>query len=76
MSSLSLSPLIAEAVLKKMLPSYFVLGIDESYEDGFSIVGIHLKVLVGEGSPDSLDQDESEVKLSVMDGQGLAQGLK
>ena len=47
MSSLNLSPLIAEAAFEKMLPSDFVLGIDESSEDGFSIVGIHLKVLVG-----------------------------
>ena len=69
MSSLNLSPLIAEAAFEKMLPSYFVLGIDESSEDGFSIVGIHLKVLVGKGSRDSfLDQNESKVDFSVMDG--------
>ena len=40
------------------------------------LVGIHLKVLVGEGARDSLDQNESEVKLSVMDDQSLAQGAK
>ena len=72
MSSLNLSPLIAEAAFDKMLPTYFVLGMEKSSEDGFLIVGIHLKMLVGEGSPDSLDQDESEVKLSVMDGQSLS----
>ena len=75
MSSLNLSPLIAEASFEKMLPSYFVLGIDESSEDGFLIVRNHLEVLVGEGSADSLDQDEREVELrSGMDGQSLAQG--
>ena len=51
-TSLNLSPLIAEAAFEKMLPTYFVLGINESSVDGFfAIVGIHLKVLVGEGSP-------------------------
>ena len=55
MLSLNLSPLISEASFEKMLPSYFVLRIDESFEDGFSIVGIPLKVLVGKGSPDSLE---------------------
>ena len=59
MLSLNLSPLISEASFEKMLPSYFVLRIDESFEDGFSIVGIPLKVLVGKGSPDSLEQDQS-----------------
>ena len=69
MSSLNLNPLIAEASFEKMLPSYFVLIIDKSSEDGFSIVRIHLKVLVGKGFPDSLDQDESKVRLSEMYGQ-------
>ena len=76
MSSPNLSSLIAEAAFEKMLPSNSCLGIDESSEDGFLIVGIHLKVLVGKGAPDSLDQNENEVKLSAMDGQSLAQGAK
>ena len=59
-----LSPLSAEASFEKMLPSYFVLGVDESSEYGFSIVGIHLK--------NSLDQSESKVELSVMDCQSLS----
>ena len=72
MTSLGLSPLIAESAFERMLPSYFVLRIDESSEDGFSIVGIHLKALVGKGTPDSLYQNEREVELSVMDGQSLS----
>ena len=71
-SSLNLSPLIAGVSFEKMLPSYFVLRIDESSEDGFLVVGIHQKVLVGEGSPDSLDKNESEAELSVMDDQSLS----
>ena len=35
---------MAEASFEKMLPSYFALGVDESSEDGFSIVRIHLEV--------------------------------
>ena len=68
MSSLNLSPLIAEASFEKMLPSYFVLGIDESSEGGFLIIRIYLKLWVGKGSMDALDQNKSEVELSVMDG--------
>lgn len=49
------------------------MGTDESSEDGFAILGVHLKVLVSEGFPDALDQNESEVEeLSVMDSQGFA----
>ena len=55
MSSVNLGPAIAESAFEKMLPSYAVLGIDESSEDGFAIVGIHLKVLVGEGSLNALE---------------------
>ena len=31
---------------------------------------------LGEGSPDSLDQNESEIKLSVVNGQSLSEGAK
>ena len=45
--------MFTESTFKKILISDFVLlGVaDEDTEDGFAIVGIHLKVLVGERSP-------------------------
>ena len=73
---MDLSPLIAEAAFEEMSPTCFVLGVDESSEDGFSIVGIHLKVWIGEGSPDSLNQNESKVELSVGDDQSLSNSTK
>ena len=76
MSSLNLSPLIAGVSFEKMLPSYFVLQVDKSSEDGFSVVGIHLKLWIGLGSPDALDQNESDVGLSVVDGQSLSKSAK
>ena len=46
MSSLNLSPVIAELAFEKMLSSYAILGVDDkSSEDGSGIVGINLKVL-------------------------------
>ena len=76
MKSLHLGPLIAESAFEKMLPSYFVLWVDKSSEDGFLVVGIHLKLWIGEGFPDFLDQNESEVELSVVDGQNLSKSAK
>ena len=72
MTSLNLGPLTAESSFEKMLPSYFVLGVDKSSEDGFSVVGIHLKLWIGKSSPDALDQNEGEVELSVVSGQSLS----
>jgi hypothetical protein len=54
-SSLELGPLFAEASFEEMLPSDFVLGVDQHSEDGFAIVGVHLEVLVGESAPNALD---------------------
>ena len=64
--------MIAEAAFEKMLPAYFVLGVDKNSEEGFLVVGIHLKMLVGGDSLDALNQNESEVKLGVVDGQSLS----
>ena len=75
-SSLNLGPLIAEVAFEEMLASYFVLGIDKSSEDGFSVVGIHLKLWIGKGSPNSLNQNESEVELSVVDGKSLSKSAE
>ena len=44
--SLDLGPLFAEEAFEKMLPSDFVLGVDERSDDGFAIVGAHLEALV------------------------------
>jgi hypothetical protein len=49
-SSLDLSPLFAESSLEKVLPSDFVLGVDKGSKDRFSVVGIHLKVLIGKSA--------------------------
>ena len=76
MPSLNLDPLAAESAFERMLPSYFVLGIDKSSEDGFLVVGIHLKLWMGKSSPDALDQNECEVELSAVSGQGLSKGAK
>ena len=73
---MNLGPLTAELAFEKMLPSYFVLQVDKSSEDGFSVVGIHLKLWIGLGSPDALDQNESDVGLSVVDGQSLSKSAK
>jgi hypothetical protein len=63
MSSLNLSPLFAELTFEKMLPSDFVLGIDKGSKDRFSVVGIHLEVLIGESVWNALWQNESKIKL-------------
>jgi hypothetical protein len=43
----------------------------------FAVVGVHLEVLVGESTLNSLDQQhESEVRLRVIVGQGVTQGMK
>ena len=57
MSSLNLSPVIAELAFEKMLPSYAVLGVDEGSVDRFAIVGIHLKWVVGKGALNALKED-------------------
>ena len=67
-----MGPLVAELAFEKMLPSYFVLGVDKSSEYGFSVVEIHLKLWIGESTPDALDQNEGEVELSVVSGQRLS----
>ena len=63
-----------------MLPSNLVLGVDKHSEDGLVIVGIHRKVLVGEGALNALNvlkkENESKIELGVMDGKGIAQGSK
>ena len=56
-----------------MLPSDFVLGVDEHSEDGFAIVGIHLKVSVGESASNASQQSESQIELGVMDDKSFAQ---
>ena len=61
MPALNLSPVCAEAAVEKMLPSYSVLGDDEGSEDGFAIVWIHLKILVGEGARMPLKENESQI---------------
>ena len=78
MTSLNLGPLVAESAFEKMLLSYFVLGVDKSSEYGFSVVGIHLKLWIGKGSPDSLNQNEGKgkVELSVVSGQSLSKGTR
>jgi hypothetical protein len=43
-----------------MLPSDFVLRVDEQVECVFVVVGIHLEVLVRESTSNSLDQHESK----------------
>jgi hypothetical protein len=53
-SALDLGPMEAKSAFEKMLPSDFVLGVDDSAEGGFAIVGIHLEVLVREGASNSL----------------------
>ena len=52
---LNLGPLFAESSFEKVLPSDFVLGVDQHSEDRFAIVGIHLKALVRESASDALD---------------------
>ena len=76
MTSLNLGPLAAESSFEKMLPSYFVLGVDKSSEYGSSIVRIHLKLWIGKGSPDSLKQNEGDVELNVVSGQRLSKSAK
>ena len=78
MSSLYLGPLAAESAFEKMLPSYFVLGgVDKSSEDGFSVVGVHLKLWIGKSTPDSFsDHNEGKVELSVVSGQSIANHAK
>ena len=53
--------MFAESTFEEMLPSYSVLGVNEGSEHWFSVVGIHLKLWIGDGSSDSLDQNECEV---------------
>ncbi len=65
-SALNLGPMEAESSFEKVLPAYFVLGVDESSKDGFSVVGIHLEVLVCEGASNALDEDESKIELRVI----------
>ena len=46
-------------------------------EDGFAIVGmIRLKVLIGESASDTLQWNESQIELGVVDDQSIAQGSK
>ncbi len=52
-SVLYLSPMNAKLAFEKMLPSDVVLGVGESSKGWFSIVGIHLEVLVREGASNS-----------------------
>ena len=61
MPSLNLSPVCAEAAFEKRLPSYSGLVVDEGSEDGFAIVGIHLKVLVGKGASNAVKEDEGQI---------------
>jgi hypothetical protein len=42
----------------------------------FTFVGVHLEVLVGESTSNSLDWHESKVGLHVNVGQGVTQGAK
>jgi hypothetical protein len=51
-----------------MLPSDFVLRVDEQVACVFVVVGIHLEVLVRESTSNSLDQHESKVGLHVIVG--------
>ena len=44
--SLNLGPLVAESAFEKMLPSYFVLGVDKSSEDEFLVFWIHLRLWI------------------------------
>jgi hypothetical protein len=53
-STLNLGPMEAESAFEKMLPSDFVLGVDEHSKDGFAIIRIHLEVLVREGASNAL----------------------
>ena len=76
MPSLYLGPLVAKSAFEKMLPSYFVLGVDKSSEYGFSVVGIHLKLWIVKSSPDALDQNEGKVELSVVSSQSLSKSTK
>jgi hypothetical protein len=71
---LNLGPLLAEAAFEEMLPSDFVLGVDESAKYWFTIVGVHLEVLVGERASDTLDKDEGEIELGMIGGKGIAEG--
>jgi hypothetical protein len=75
-TSLNLCPLFAEAAFEWMLPADCVLGVDEHAKCGFAIVGIYLEVLVGESTSDSLEQDESKIKLCVIVGQSVNQGME
>ena len=45
-------------------------------EDGFAIVGIHLKVLVGESASDALDWNKSKIELRVLVCNCVAQSSK
>jgi hypothetical protein len=49
-----------------MLPANFVPGVEEHPKDGFTIVGIHLEVLVGESTSNSLEWHESDIELCVI----------
>ena len=71
-----LGPVIAEAAFEEMVPSDFVLGVDEHAKDGFTIVGIHLEVLVGESASNSLAKYEGEIELGMIVGKGIAQGAE
>ena len=72
MPSLDLSPLFAELIFERILQSSFVLEVDQHSEDEFAIVRIHLKVLVGEGASNALEENESQLELSVIDGKSVA----
>ena len=76
-SSLDLGSLFAEAVFEKVLPSDFVLGVDEHAEDGFAVVGIHLEALVRERLEClATGRVRSKIELGAMGGKSLAKCAK
>jgi hypothetical protein len=54
MSVSDLSPLFAEASFEQMVPSNFVLRVDKGSEQGFAVVRVHLKAVVGKSAANTL----------------------
>jgi hypothetical protein len=67
-SSLNLGPLFAESAFKDVLPPDLVLCVYQGSKDGFTVVGIHLEVLIRQRASNALKQNESKVELCVISG--------
>jgi hypothetical protein len=75
-TSLNLGLLFAESAFKDVLPPNLVLWVYQGSKDGFTVVGIHLEVLIRQGASNALKQNESKVELCVISDKQFSQGAE